>query len=42
MNTNERPHIFNKPYILFTGRVHPAEVPASHTLQGVVDYIVKK
>jgi hypothetical protein len=36
---NTRAFTFNKPYIFLSARVHPSEVPSSHTLNGVVKII---
>ena len=30
----------NKPIILFTARVHPIEVPASHTINGIIKFLL--
>ena len=35
----KRPFVFNKPTVFLTGRVHPGETPASHTLNGIIDII---
>lgn len=38
-----RAHIFpRKAYVVLTARVHPGEAPASHILQGSVDFLLSK
>jgi hypothetical protein len=32
----------NKPVILLTARVHPGEVPASHTMNGIINFLLDK
>jgi len=36
-----RPQAFKKRYIFLSARVHPGEVPSSHCLNGVLEYILK-
>ena len=39
INGKTRPYVFNKSYIFMSARVHPGEVPSSHTLNGVIKFL---
>jgi hypothetical protein len=40
MVTNEcRPYQAKKPTIFLSARVHPGEVPSSHVLNGILDFL---
>ena len=40
MSTNEsRPYRAKKPTIFLSARVHPGEVPSSHVLNGILDFL---
>jgi len=34
-----RPYKANKPVIFLSARVHPGEVPSSHVLNGILDFL---
>ena len=41
--SSPRPHVFpKKAYVVLSSRVHPGEAPASHILQGAVDFLLAK
>lgn len=35
----KRPFKFNKPTVFLSARVHPGEVPSSHVLNGIINFI---
>ena len=37
---NERGFIFEKPTVFLSSRVHPGEVPASHVLNGIINFLI--
>ena len=38
----ERPRAFaNKPVFFMSARVHPGETPASHVLDGLLDFLLR-
>ena len=37
---SERPHLFNKPTVFVTARIHPGETPSSHVMKGIIDFLL--
>jgi hypothetical protein len=35
-----RPKKFNKPYVLFTCRVHSGETSSSFALEGIIEFLI--
>ena len=37
-----RPYRFQKPTVFLSARVHPGEVPSSHVLNGIINFIIQQ
>lgn len=38
----ERALLFSKPIVFLSARVHPGEVPSSHVLNGLLNFLLKE
>ena len=39
-NPNHRAYVFQKPIVFLSARVHPGEVPSSHVLNGLINFLL--